>query len=260
MPTDESPNDVNEPESPLGAASESPDSGEPSRPAATAGLRGSRWVDYDTHELLEMISELEDERRWSRFREGIWLAILIHAALFAAIMLLPKYVFKVPVVVDKSATLDHKEFTYMDTPRFQPKVTVKPVPIKPPQIDRQTLEEMNRANPPAPVQAPAPVAPPPIPPSQQTPSPVERLVRRPFLRGPTLARCRIILLTSCATPCEAPRDLPAWAQGIYPPAAGCRCIPVLVPAHPIFCRTRRAWTSTAGCNAGIGRRSGTGIR
>jgi hypothetical protein len=61
----------------------------------------------------------------------------------------------------------------MDTPRFQPKVTVKPVPIKPPQIDRQTLEEMNRANPPAPVQAPAPVAPPPIPPSQQTPSPVE---------------------------------------------------------------------------------------
>ena len=35
-----------------------------------AVVRGSRWVDYDTHELLEMISELEDERRWARLREG----------------------------------------------------------------------------------------------------------------------------------------------------------------------------------------------
>ena len=33
-------------------------------------VRGSRWIDYDTHELLEMISELEDERRWARLREG----------------------------------------------------------------------------------------------------------------------------------------------------------------------------------------------
>jgi hypothetical protein len=33
-------------------------------------VRGSRWVDYDTHELLEMISELEDERRWARLREA----------------------------------------------------------------------------------------------------------------------------------------------------------------------------------------------
>src|SRR5580704_7653293 len=34
------------------------------RPSAPA--RGSRWVDYDHHELLEMISDLEDERRWAR--------------------------------------------------------------------------------------------------------------------------------------------------------------------------------------------------
>src|SRR6516225_10065998 len=38
-------------------------------------VRGSRWIDYDTYELLEMISELEDERRWARLREGVWIAI-----------------------------------------------------------------------------------------------------------------------------------------------------------------------------------------
>ena len=66
-------------------------------------VRGSRWVDYDTHELLEMISELEDERRWARLREGIWIAILVHLALLAGAFLFPKYVFKVPPVVDRSA-------------------------------------------------------------------------------------------------------------------------------------------------------------
>jgi len=177
MPTDQSPIDVNEPKAPAETTPadpvrESEDSGGASHSSASPTLRGSRWVDYDTHELLEMISELEDERRWARFREGIWLAILIHAALFAAILFLPKYVFKVPVVVDKSAKLDeNREFRYMDTPRFQPKVTIKPVPIKPPQIDKKTLEEMNKANPPmpAPAPAPTPAAPPPPQTSQQSP-------------------------------------------------------------------------------------------
>ena len=63
-------------------------------------VRGSRWVDYDTHELLEMISELEDERRWARLREGIWLAILVHLVLLSAVTWIPKYIFKVPQVVD----------------------------------------------------------------------------------------------------------------------------------------------------------------
>ena len=48
------------------------------------GASTSRWVDYDTHELLNMISELEDERRWARLREGIWLALLIHILLLSA--------------------------------------------------------------------------------------------------------------------------------------------------------------------------------
>ncbi len=46
-----------------------------------APVRGSRWVDYDTHELLEMISELEDERRWARLREGALWAVLVHIVL-----------------------------------------------------------------------------------------------------------------------------------------------------------------------------------
>jgi outer membrane biosynthesis protein TonB len=137
-------------------------------------IRGSRWVDYDTHELLEMIGDLEDERRWARLREGVWIAILVHALLLSALTWLPQYVFKVPVVVDSSKAIqENKEFTYMDTPKWQPKVEVKPVPAPHPMIDKKTLEEMNKAAPPpAPEPAPQPAAPAPppqpIPPSQQS--------------------------------------------------------------------------------------------
>jgi len=141
-------------------------------------VRGNRWVDYDTHELLEMISELEDERRWARLREGIWIAILFHLALISAVTWIPRYVFKVPPVIDPiDAIKQRKDLTYLDalTPdavrKVQPRVTIKPVPEKAPVIDRKTLEAMNRPAPPpppAPKLAPSPATPPSVQP-QPTP-------------------------------------------------------------------------------------------
>jgi outer membrane biosynthesis protein TonB len=142
-------------------------------------VRGSRWVDYDTHELLEMISELEDERRWARLREGIWIAVLIHLALLSAVTWIPKYVFKVPQVIDPLDALKNRpDLQYLDLPpdalkQVTPKVQVKPVPEKPHFVDKKTLEALNKATaPPAPEQAaPAPVQPPvptqPLPPTPQ---------------------------------------------------------------------------------------------
>jgi TonB family protein len=201
MPTSEAPANRNEsagptdtgtearPETALAPASpeeESPAAGPAPREAETAAhvISTSRWIDYDTHELLEMISDLEDERRWSRFREGIWLAILLHLAVLSAVTWIPTYVFKVPLVVDKSSIIDpHKDFTYLDTP-YLPKAAPKPAPlVKPPVIDKKTLDEMNREAPPAPPKeqeqpqaAPAPVQPKaaaPIPPNPQSQSQLE---------------------------------------------------------------------------------------
>lgn len=143
-------------------------------------VRGSRWVDYDTHELLQMISDLEDERRWARLREGFWIAILFHLALLSAFTWIPKYVFKVPQVIDPiEAIKNRKDLQYLDLPpdalrEVQPKASIKSIPRKPTVIDKKTLEAMNRATPPAPAPAPAPptTTPPPvaqpIPPTQQS--------------------------------------------------------------------------------------------
>jgi outer membrane biosynthesis protein TonB len=193
MPTSEEPAKLNEPKGPtekiqetgnteLGSPALDEELRQPDLEPASPVVRGSRWVDYDTHELLTMISELEDERRWARLREGIWIAILFHLALLSAVTWIPRYVFKVPLVIDPiDAIKQRKDLTYLDLPpdalrQVQPKVKVKPVPEKPTVIDKKTLEAMNRANPPAPEPAPKPAEPTTVqPPPPVTPNPQPQL-------------------------------------------------------------------------------------
>lgn len=192
MPTSIVPKTEHDPNEPSGTAPESshpePDS-KPSR-EDRAPVSTSRWIDYDTHELLEMISELEDERRWARLREGILWAILVHILLLSSITWIPKYVFRVAPVIDPfDAIKQRKDLGYLDLPpdllkKYQPKVEIKPVPKPQPRVDKKTLEALNKPAPPVatPEPAPAPTQPqpqqqqtppPPIPPSQQSQSQLE---------------------------------------------------------------------------------------
>lgn len=195
MPTSEVPTDLNEPKGPSETGQRagshdtaSPEQGTPasaSEPRApiNASSGGSRWLDYDTHELLEMISELEDERRWARLREGILWAVLLHIALISALTWIPMYVLKVPRVVDPfDAIKQRKDLTYLDLPpdalkNLQPKVAVKPVK---PQIDKKTLDELNREQPPKPeVEAPPPPQPEAEQPKQQPTQPLPQNQQSP---------------------------------------------------------------------------------
>ena len=154
------------------------------RPVANTSSGNSRWVDYDTHELLNMISELEDERRWARLREGIWIAILVHLFLLSAVTWIPKYLLKVPTVVDPfEAIKQRKDLTYLDLPpdaleKIRPKAQQKPL-SKPPSIDKKTLEDMQKSAPapppPAETKAPEPA------PAQQPPPPAQT---QPQLESP----------------------------------------------------------------------------
>ncbi len=187
MPNTETPTRVDEPNEPLATTPEAngvgPDSTHPDVEAPRSSR--SRWVDYDTRELLETISELEDERRWARLREGVLWALLLHIVLLSAVTWIPKYVLKVPPVIDPfDAIKQRKDLSYLDLPpdllkKLQPKVQIKPVPEKQPRIDKKTLEDMNKATPPPePAKQPAienPVQPPPTP----TPAPETAKVQPP---------------------------------------------------------------------------------
>ena len=188
MPTSEAPTNVNKPKPTPEPGQQ--EIGSESDESVSLVVRGSRWVDYETHELLEQITQLEDERRWARLREGIWIAILVHLALLSAFTWIPKYVFKVPMVIDPiDAIKNRKDLTYLDMPpdalrNLKPKVVVKPVLPKQTTVDKKTLEALNKAAPPPPTPVPAPTpapptaaapapAPPPIPANQASLSPVE---------------------------------------------------------------------------------------
>jgi outer membrane biosynthesis protein TonB len=180
MPTTETPTKANEPNEPTGTGPEQNDAGQDSShlQSEPPARSGSRWVDYDTHELLQVISDLEDERRWARLREGIWIAILVHFLVLSGITWIPKYILRVPPVIDPfDAIKQRKDLSYLDLPpdllkKYQPKVKITPVPEKQPRIDKKTLEAMNK---PTPRPIPEPTTPPklenPVQPQPQPPTP-----------------------------------------------------------------------------------------
>jgi TonB family protein len=211
MPTSEAPAEVNEPKGPVSpdaqtgsSAQETPITGSilgldtfsardlepredvsPDEPAdgASPPVRGSRWLDYDTHELLEMISELEDERRWARLREGVLWAVLVHIVLLFGLYLVPRYILKTPVVDDFDRIKQHEDQIALDqmpdAVRQLQKPKVAPKPLSKPLIDKQTMEEMKRQSeqpPPPPAQQQAPEQPKPqdtqpLPPNPQSQAP-----------------------------------------------------------------------------------------
>jgi len=141
------------------------------------GYSTSRWVDYDTHELLEKISEYEDERRWQRIREGIWISIILHILFFSALTWIPKYVFHQAQVIDPFDAINkRKDLTYLDqlpdALREIQKPKVKAPPLKPNQtvVDKRTMDELKAEQALKQVQK----APPPPPaPQEKTPPPVQ---------------------------------------------------------------------------------------
>ena len=225
-------------------------------------VRSSRWIDYDTHELLEMIGELEDERRWARLREGMLGHPRPHHDSLSPSSWIPRYLFKVPKVVDDSNNLkEQKDFTYLDTPPIlQPAQAGQAAPQQP-LIDKQTMEQMKSSSPPPPppeqqpqAEQPKPQPSPPIPPSPQSQSQVEAPRPAAVPAKPNFAmgsqNPADQFRRTCGTPCAATAsELRQSASGGLPMHPG------PAPAASRFYLTRRAWTSATGWRAGITSRS-----
>ena len=176
-----------------GSAEDVQPEGGDSRPPAS-GRSSSRYLDYDSHELLEKISQYEDDRRWQRIREGIWISIILHFLLFSGLTWIPRYVFHQPQVIDPfDAIKKRKDLTYLDELPDAIKQVQKSKlpPLKPNDtvIDKKTMDGLKAAQkarpkptPPAPappraetapppsnVQLPQPQQPAPLPPSPAPP-------------------------------------------------------------------------------------------
>ena len=169
MPTTEIPNPAETPPPP-----DHPDHGEESAQGRAPALMGakakSKYGSMETHELLTLVEDLEDDRARARVREGIWVSVIAHLLLFWFIAYGPHVIFHRPRVVNPAEILAQrdKEQQFIDLPpdalkHLKPKPTNiisdkdRVAESQHPTLDKQTLaqlEAMKPKGPPAPAPSP----------------------------------------------------------------------------------------------------------
>lgn len=140
-------------------------------------VRLRRELPRDPVELHLLIEDLEEERQRSRWRESVWISVIVHLLVIMAIILQPKlfpdlFSSKDKVVLVDANRIDDKDVNFLDLPPDAQKVAPPKTNIisdknlvaqaRQPTIDRHTLEELQRARkpgPPGPHAMPAPTPP-----------------------------------------------------------------------------------------------------
>ncbi len=130
---------------------------------------GPPGLDLTPHLLLQ----LEDELERSRLREAFWISVVVHLLVVIFLAMSPKiFGYKGIDLATTADLMKNQNMTYLDlppdlqkAPKVPPKTNVlsdkNRVAMSPhPSLDKKTLEELRRANPPRPSAAPS------APPSQ----------------------------------------------------------------------------------------------
>lgn len=137
-------------------------------------LSKSRYADLEDHELIHLLDSLDDETARARFRESIYISVIICMAVAWFLLYGPRILFHQPQYKDPFLALKDREknLTYLETPtpRTAPKLPTRSMP------DKNTLQQLRqqpRTTPTAPQQAQQQPAPQPQQ-AEQQPAPQEQ--------------------------------------------------------------------------------------
>ena len=152
-------------------------------PTRAGGTSSGRLTHLELHELIDLLDEVNDERARARFREAIYVSVIVWLAIGWFIFYGPQVLFHQPRLINPSDVLKQRdrELTYLDLP----KDVTKELEHKPTNtlsdknrtqqtthnsLDRKTLEQLQRMRAPgapAPTTAPAKPSTTPQPPAPQ---------------------------------------------------------------------------------------------
>lgn len=138
-------------------------------PTTPTRVRTGRFGELEEHELIHLLDSLDDERSKARFRESVYISLIVYLALAWFLFYGPRVLFHQPRVIDPMAVLKErdKNITYLNTPKDLSQALSQKQPKAPkPTIDQKTLKQLQSMEK-ARVPAPAPPAPTPAPPAQQ---------------------------------------------------------------------------------------------
>ncbi len=148
-----------------------------------------RFGELDHTELVQLLDSLEGDQAKSRFRESIYISVIVYLIIAWFIVYGPKYVFHTSRIVDSAAQLKEKQrLTEMALNQDLARELAKPkIPKVVPKLDRRTVDQLKtiqraqeiaRAAPPPP--APAPSQPPAPAPAPTPPAPAQNLPSAPM--------------------------------------------------------------------------------
>jgi outer membrane biosynthesis protein TonB len=175
-----------------------PNSAPPTQPVK---VRTGRFGELDEHELIHLLDSLDDERAKARFRESIYISVIVYLAIVWFLFYGPRVLFHQPRLISPVDVLKEREkqqLTFLDTPKNLPRTTSKPTKTvtekpHPQQLDQKTLQrlqEMQKAQPaPQPAQA-APAQATPTPPAPQPPPPAPQPNQQSLIEAPKPAPAR----------------------------------------------------------------------
>jgi TonB family protein len=168
-----------------------PNSAPPNQPVK---VRTGRYGELDEHELIHLLDSLDDERSKARFRESIYISIIIYLGIVWFLFYGPRVLFHQPRLISPVDVLKEREkqLTFLDTPkdlsRLTPKSKAIPEKSRVQQLDQKTLQrlqEMRRPESPAPQPAqPAPAQASPTPPAPQPPPPAPQPTQQALIEAP----------------------------------------------------------------------------
>lgn len=157
-------------------------------PTPPTRVRTNRYGDLEEHELIHLLDALDDERARARFREAVYISIIIWLAIGWFVLYGPQVIFHQPRLINPADVLKErdKQLTYLDMPKdIGKELPKKPSDVisdkdrvqqtKKPTIDRKTLEQLQAMRksgaPGGPVAPPTPQPPAPQQQVQQPPQP-----------------------------------------------------------------------------------------
>ena len=170
-----------------------PNSAPPTQPVK---VRTGRYGELEEHELIHLLDSLDDERSKARFRESIYISIIIYMGIVWFLFYGPRVLFHQPRLINPVDVLKErdKQLTFLDAPKDLSRLTPKPkaIPEKshPQQLDQKTLQQlraMRKAEAPTPAPAPAQAAPTqaaPTPPAPQPPPPAPQPTQQALVEAP----------------------------------------------------------------------------
>jgi TonB family protein len=124
-------------------------------------VRTGRFGELEQHELIHLLDSLDDERSRARFRESVYISVIIWIVIGWFLFYGPRVLFHQPEFRDPIALMkqhDKEQLTYLNPPA-EPRP--RPVP-KPPVLNQKTIQQIQKQAQPAPPtpQPPAQPAPP----------------------------------------------------------------------------------------------------